>query len=261
VVISHGSLANLLLSMAKCPGFQPHDQLLAVTTISFDISTLELFLPLICGGSVQLASTALAKDGYALTEHLEKFRPTVMQATPATWRLLIEAGWQGSPNLRILCGGEALDLPLGKQLTRLGKEVWNLYGPTETTVWSTIWRVPTEPDRIRIGSPITNTGIHILSAEGAPVPPGVTGELWIYGAGLADGYWKQPELTERHFVEPAFGARRYQTGDLARWAEDGSLECLGRRDDRVNVEIGPCTGTRQSDRLVGLAHMQGRGIV
>jgi amino acid adenylation domain-containing protein len=235
VVVSHGALANFLLSMAESPGFHKLDQLLAVTTVSFDISTLELFLPLICGGNVMLATTAVARDGNALRDLIDRSHPTVMQATPATWRMLIDAGWQGSPTMKILCGGEALDLPLATQLTKLGGEVWNLYGPTETTVWSTLWRVPADPKSIRVGSPIANTGIHILSADGAPVPPGVTGELWIYGSGLADGYWKRPELTDSCFVTPTFGARRYRTGDLARWDEDGNLECLGRSDGQVKI--------------------------
>lgn len=153
-----------------------------------------------------------------------------MQATPATWRMLVDAGWTGSPALKILCGGEALDLPLARQLQPMGRELWNLYGPTETTVWSTLWRVPENPGSIRIGGPIANTGIHVLAADGSPLPPGVTGELWISGAGLAEGYWKRPELTDRSFV-----AGRYRTGDLARWHRDGTLECLGRSDDQLKI--------------------------
>ncbi|MEO5714287.1 MAG: amino acid adenylation domain-containing protein, partial [Luteolibacter sp.] len=230
VVVSHGALANFLLSMAETPGFTEGDKLLAVTTISFDISTLEIFLPLITGGTCDLVSAETARDGRSLLEKLKSSRATVMQATPATWRLLIDAGWEGSSDLKILCGGEALDLPLATQLVKMGCQLWNLYGPTETTVWSTLWRVPPEPKFIRIGEPIANTGIHILSGDGTPAAPGVTGGLWISGAGLADGYWKRPDLTEKRFV-----SARYDTGDLAKWHPDGTLECLGRSDGQVKI--------------------------
>jgi amino acid adenylation domain-containing protein len=259
VVISHGALANFLLSMAENPGFGESDRLLAVTTISFDISALEIFLPLIVGGTVDVASTAVARDGAALLEKLKSTRPTVMQATPATWRMLVEAGWSGSPALKILCGGEALDLPLAVQLGPMGRELWNLYGPTETTVWSTVWRVPEQPKSIRIGSPIANTGIHILGSDGTEQPPGVTGELWISGSGLANGYWKQPELTARHFV-----SERYHTGDLARWHADGTLECLGRSDSQVKirgfrVELGEIEAALAAHPAVGQAKVAFRG--
>jgi acyl-CoA synthetase (AMP-forming)/AMP-acid ligase II len=219
--------------MAETPGFSAADRLMAVTTISFDISVLELFLPLICGGCVEVISTATARDGTALLDALTKSKPTVMQATPATWRLLIDSNWQGSPDLKILCGGEALDLALAIRLRRMGAELWNLYGPTETTIWSTLWQVPENPTFIRIGQPIANTGIHILGPDGSPVPPGVTGELWISGAGLADGYWNRADLTKDRFVDA--DTRRYQTGDLGRLHADGSFECLGRSDGQVKI--------------------------
>ncbi len=230
VVISHGALANFLLSMAETPGFTEGDKLLAITTISFDISALEIFLPLITGGTCDLVSTEIARDGRFLLEKLKSSRATVMQATPATWRLLIDAGWEGSPDLKILCGGESLDLPLATQLVKMGCQLWNLYGPTETTVWSSLWRVPRKPKFIRIGRPIANTGIHLLSADGSPAAPGVSGSLWISGAGLADGYWKRPDLTQMSFV-----SSRYNTGDLAKWQADGTLECLGRSDGQVKI--------------------------
>ena len=230
VVVSHGALANFLLSMAEIPGFTEADRLLAVTTISFDISALEIFLPLVTGGNFKLLSTNDSRNGQSLLEELKSSRATVMQATPATWRLLIDSDWKGSSNLKILCGGEALDLPLAVQLRKLGCQLWNLYGPTETTVWSTLWQVPQNPETIRIGCPIANTGIHILAPDGSPLPPGVTGELWISGAGLADGYWQNPELTGENFV-----SSRYHTGDLARWRRDGTLECLGRSDGQVKI--------------------------
>lgn len=265
VVISHSALANFLRSMAESPGFTEADRLLAVTTISFDISMLEIFLPLILGGSLDLVPTATARDGLALLDRIRLSKPTVMQATPATWRLLIDAGWRGSSDLKILCGGEALDLPLAKQLVKLGGQVWNLYGPTETTVWSTIWRVPTDPAAIRIGSPIANTGIHLLADDGTPVPAGVIGQLWISGAGLADGYWERPDLTNSSFVSPSGGPRRYNTGDLARWHRDGSLECLGRSDNQVKirgfrVELGEIEAALASHPQVAQAKVAFRGL-
>ena len=239
VVVRHDALANFLLSMAETPGFTEADRLLAVTTVSFDISALELFLPLVTGGSLEIVTTATARDGHLLIDALETSSATVMQATPATWRLLLDAGWKGSPHLKILCGGEALDLPLASRLAGMGCQLWNLYGPTETTVWSTVWRVPQNPDRIRIGTPIANTGVHVLSDEGVPLPPGVPGNLWISGSGLAQGYWNRPELTDSRFtpIPTASGEtiRAYQTGDIARWHADGTLECLGRSDGQVKI--------------------------
>jgi amino acid adenylation domain-containing protein len=239
VVVSHGALANFLLSMAEEPGFKEGESLLAVTTVSFDISALEIFLPLIAGGTVDLVAGITSRDPVALVARIEATKPDVMQATPATWKMLIDAGWQGSPKLRILCGGEAMDLPLAKRLVQLGREAWNLYGPTETTVWSTIWKLPENPERISIGHPIANTGIHIAAEDGSPMPPGVPGELLISGAGLADGYWKRPDLTAERFISSSLlsaqNSKLYRTGDLARWNEDGSLECLGRSDGQVKI--------------------------
>jgi len=235
VVVSHGALANFLLSMQEEPGLKEGERLLAVTTVSFDISALEIFLPLITGGTVDLVPTRIARDASALRARLEAFKHDVMQATPATWRMLIDAGWQGSPKLRILCGGEAMDLPLAKRLVRMGREAWNLYGPTETTVWSTIWKIPADPQRISIGHPIANTSIRIAAEDGTPMPPGVPGELLISGAGLAEGYWNRPDMSADRFVSPNGIERFYRTGDLARWHPDGTLECLGRSDGQVKV--------------------------
>ncbi|MEK7953895.1 amino acid adenylation domain-containing protein [Luteolibacter soli] len=237
VIVSHGALANFLLSMQEEPGFSQGQRLLAVTTVSFDISALEIFLPLVAGGTVDLVPGCVARDPAALLSRLEATTPDVMQATPATWRMLIDAGWHGSPGMKILCGGEAMDLPLARKLLPLGRELWNLYGPTETTVWSTIWRVPDNPERILIGHPIANTGIHIAGNDGSPLPPGIPGELLISGAGLADGYWQHPDLTAERFVPtPSVEMPRiYRTGDLARWHADGSLECLGRSDGQIKI--------------------------
>ena len=237
VVISHGALANFLLSMQEQPGLREGERLLAVTTVSFDISTLELFLPLITGATVDLVPGRTSRDPAALLARVIETKPDIMQATPATWRMLIEAGWEGSLNMTILCGGEALDLPLAEQLVTRGRETWNLYGPTETTVWSSIWKVPANPEAIRIGDPIANTGLHIVGDDDNPAPPGVPGHLLISGAGLAEGYWNNAELTDAAFFKaPAFGdLRLYRTGDIARWHADGSLECLGRSDGQVKI--------------------------
>lgn len=269
VVVSHGALANFLLSMAETPGFTEADRLLAVTTVSFDISTLEIFLPLVTGGSLELVSAEIARDGHALLEIINATGTTVMQATPATWRLLLDAGWRGSRDLKILCGGEAMDPALASSLVGKGCQLWNLYGPTETTVWSTHWRVPASPDSVRIGNPIANTGIHVLSDDGSPLPPGVPGMLWISGAGLADGYWNLPDLTNERFTRilTATGetVRAYQTGDIARWHSDGSLECLGRSDGQVKirgfrVELGEIEAVLTSHPQVAQAKAALRGV-
>jgi amino acid adenylation domain-containing protein len=268
VAVSHGALANFLQSMAETPGFSEADRLLALTTISFDISLLEIFLPLICGGSLEIISTETARDGRALRDSIDSSGATVIQATPATWRMLIDAGWQGSPDLKLLCGGEAMDLPLASSLSGRGCQLWNLYGPTETTVWSTLWRIPQNPKSIRIGMPIANTGVHIMSDDGSPVPPEVPGNLWISGSGLAEGYWAQPALTGEKYREivtaDGKSVRAYQTGDIARWHDDGTLECMGRSDGQVKirgfrVELGEIEAAMASHPLVAQARTALRG--
>jgi thioesterase domain-containing protein/acyl carrier protein len=186
-----------------------------------------------------LVSRSVAADGRQLSQQLAETAATVMQATPATWRLLLEAGWQGSDQLRILCGGEALPLELATQLLSRGAALWNLYGPTETTIWSTVCRIPSQPHAISIGQPIANTQVYILDGYGQPVPVGVPGELYISGDGVARGYLNQPELTAERFLPDPYsgepGARVYRTGDLARYRADGSLELLGRIDQQVKI--------------------------
>ncbi|MCF1496549.1 AMP-binding protein, partial [Agrobacterium vitis] len=191
VAISHGSLANFLQSMADRPGLCARDRLLAVTTVAFDIAGLELFGLLTQGGTVVLTDPATARDGTRLIKLIAAKGITIMQATPAFWRMLVEAEWQGTPGLKILCGGEALDSALAADLLTRGDELWNLYGPTETTIWSAALRVePWLLDGVSVplGAPISNTQIYILDAHGSPVPIGVTGELYIGGAGVARGY-------------------------------------------------------------------------
>ena len=241
VCVPHRAVVNFLTSMAREPGMTERDVVLAVTTLSFDIAVLELVLPLAVGAEVVLATRDEASDGTALAGLLERHPVTVMQATPATWRMLIETGWRGAPGLRALCGGEALPRDLAALLAARTAALWNMYGPTETTVWSTVHRVdPAAP--ILIGHPIANTKVHVLDEDRQPVPVGVVGELYLGGDGVTLGYLHRPELTAERFVadpsrvEP--DARMYRTGDLGRWRElgdGGALECLGRTDFQVKV--------------------------
>lgn len=237
VEISHGAVVNLLTAMQETPGFGADDVLLAVTTISFDIAGLELFLPLVSGGRVVLASREVAADPVRLAELVDRTGPTVMQATPTTWRALIEHGWGGDPGLRVLVGGEVLLRELADALLLRANEVWNMYGPTETTIWSTIHRVSPGEDRVPIGRPIANTRAYVVDPSGHAVPVGVAGELHLAGAGVARGYRHQPSLTAERFKSAfaAPGQRLYRTGDIVRRRIDGTLEWLGRNDDQVKI--------------------------
>ena len=239
VQILHRAVVNFLLSMAEQPGLGAEDTLLAVTTLSFDIAALELFLPLITGARVIVAGRDVVTDGEALREMLESSGTTVMQATPATWRLLLAAGWHGRSALKILCGGEALPLELARQLLPKAASLWNLYGPTETTIWSSVCKIEPGEEVISIGRPIANTQIYLLDAHLQPVPIGVPGELLIGGDGLARGYLHRPELTAERFIPDPWssepGARLYKTGDLARYRPDRTIEHLGRLDFQVKV--------------------------
>jgi non-ribosomal peptide synthetase component F/aryl carrier-like protein len=215
------------------------DNLLAVTTLSFDIAALELLLPLITGGTVTIANRETASDGKQLAALLEQSGANYMQATPVTWRLLIESGWAGRKDLTIICGGEALSRALADELLNRAKEVWNFYGPTETTIWSSAWKVaPAAP--VSIGRPLTNTHMYILDERLQPVPIGTIGELYIGGHGLALGYLNQPALTVSKFISAdlthhASRIPLYKTGDLARFLPDGNIECLGRSDHQVKI--------------------------
>jgi amino acid adenylation domain-containing protein len=239
VQILHHAVVNFLNSMRQRPGLTEQDIFLSVTTLSFDIAALELFLPLTVGARVVLVSRAVAADGHQLEETMTACHATAMQATPATWCLLLAAGWQGNERLAVLCGGEALPRELGAQLLVRSVSLWNLYGPTETTIWSCIHKMGIEEGTVVIGRPIANTQIYLLDAHLNPVPIGVPGGLYIGGAGLARGYLHHPELTAAKFIPNPFseevGARLYQTGDLARYLPDGNIECLGRIDHQVKV--------------------------
>ncbi|MFL6291918.1 MAG: amino acid adenylation domain-containing protein [Thermoanaerobaculia bacterium] len=249
VAVRQRGAVSFLASMARQPGLGADDVLLAVTTIAFDIAVLELFLPLSRGGRVELVDRETAADGLRLIERIAGSGATVMQATPATWRVLLEAGWEGSPGLKVLCGGEALPPDLARELLARTRELWNVYGPTETTVWSAVHPVSAADalaaDTSRpmpLGGAIANTQIYLLGRSGELVPPGAPGELHIGGEGLARGYLGRPDLTAERFVPDPFapGARLYRTGDLVRRssrvkASDGALEFLGRVDHQVKI--------------------------
>jgi amino acid adenylation domain-containing protein/thioester reductase-like protein len=246
VQVLHGGVVNFLESMRQSPGVTAADTLLAVTTISFDIAVLELFLPLIVGAKIVLVSREVAADGVRLAQVIAESNTTLMQATPATWRLLLEIGWRGDTQIKLLCGGEAMTRNLADRLLERCGSLWNMYGPTETTVWSAVFQVQPGVEAISIGYPIANTQIYFIDQQCQrkgdvlrQVEIGEAGELHIGGDGLARGYLNRAELTESRFVPDPFsttpGARLYKTGDLARLAADGSIQYIGRIDNQVKV--------------------------
>ncbi|MEO1799633.1 MAG: amino acid adenylation domain-containing protein [Cyanobacteria bacterium J06629_2] len=269
VAVQHNSLVNFLSAMKEQPGITQSDRLLAVTTISFDIAALEIYLPLLAGATVVLAPTNIINSERSLATRIEQQQITMMQATPITWRMLLADNWQGNKQLKILSGGEALEPQLAQQLLTKGKEVWNLYGPTETTIWSSIYRVRDNGDRnsktVSIGKPIANTQFYILDSQLRLVPPGAVGELYIGGAGLARGYLNQPDLTAERFIPNPFSLNiehlslnisssafptflLYKTGDLVRQLRNGNLEYIGRVDNQVKlrgfrIELGEIEAT------------------
>ena len=243
VAVQHRALANLLWSFKNEPGLNSSDTILSITTLSFDIHTVETWLPMIVGARSVIVPRETALDGHRLIAMLNDCNVTVMQSTPATWRLLLTAGWKGKKDLRALTGGEALSTELAQQLLERTGEVWNVYGPTETTVWSIIHKVSPKDDRVLIGKPILNTLVYVLDpGSRQPMPIGCVGEIWIAGDGLARGYLGREELTTSRFItdpfalaKPQAAPRMYKTGDLGRYLPDGTLECLGRVDNQVKV--------------------------
>ncbi len=247
VQVPHAGVVNFLASMRQQPGITRQDTLLAVTTLSFDIAGLELYLPMLVGARLEVVSHDIAASGELLFDRLITSGATIMQATPTTWRLLLEAGWQASragaspaptSPFKALCGGEALPRELANDLLDKGVSLWNLYGPTETTIWSATCNVVAAHKPISIGHPIANTQIYLLDAHQQPVPVGIPGELYIGGDGVTRGYLKRPELTAERFVPDPFGGpggRLYRTGDQARYLPDGSIEFMGRLDHQVKV--------------------------
>ncbi len=243
VMVPHGAVVNFLYAMKERPGYDPQDNVLAVTTLSFDIAVLELYLPLIFGGTVVIADWATTTDGKKLIEAVEREEIGVMQATPATYRMMIASGWRGKHDLKLLCGGEPMTPDLAELLLQRCAQLWNMYGPTETTVWSTAYRVHSANAPISIGRPIGNTQIYLLDAHGQEVPLGVEGEIMIGGAGVTLGYWNRQDLTNDCFIDnPYFNPfedyvshRLYKTGDLAVYRLDGNIEYRRRNDKQIKL--------------------------
>ncbi|MFG2892335.1 amino acid adenylation domain-containing protein [Streptomyces sp. NPDC048248] len=238
VAVDHAAIASFLRSVAERPGIGADDRVLALTPLSFDISILELFLPLTRGATVVMAPRAANTDPELLAATIAEADVSVVQATPTTWRMLLASGWTDGHGRVLLSGGEPLDPQLARDLLATGGTLWNLYGPTEATVWATAARINAVADRVTVGTALSNTRLHVVDEGGREVGPGVTGELWIGGAGVARGYLNRPALTADRFVPDPFGdatGRLYRTGDLARWSADGMLEVLGRDDHQVKV--------------------------
>src|SRR5215212_7295229 len=271
VMIPHANLLNFLLTMQEQPGLTSEDLLVAVTTFSFDIAALELWLPLLVGGRLWLAESWRAADPVALRELLRSTAATVMQATPVSWRMLLDAGWRADEGFKVLCGGEALSGTLAAELLKQSEAVWNLYGPTETTIWSTRQAVAelagelAELSVVPLGRGLANTQVYVLDQWGEVLPAGIAGELYLGGVGVARGYLGRAVLTAEKFVPDAYGAaggRLYRTGDLVRWTSRGQLEFIGRRDEQIKlrgfrIELGEietalkkCLGVRQAIALV-----------
>ena len=263
VQVPHGCVVNFLYSMQQTPGFGADDSVLAITTLSFDIAVLELYLPTISGGKVVILDSTTAADGMRLAAQLDEHDISLLQATPATWRMMIEAGWNGKRDLKILCGGEPMPNDLVSPLLDRCDQLWNMYGPTETTVWSSAFQITDADAPILIGKPIGNTQIYVLDSAGNEVPVGCAGEVFIGGAGVTLGYRNQPEMTEKRFVKNRYrnpfvdyvSDRIYKTGDLARYRFDGNIEFLRRNDKQVKVrgfriELGEIEKTIKSHPAV-----------
>ena len=239
VQVTHKNLINFLSSMAVEPGIEKQDRLLSITTISFDIAGLELFLPLLNGATLVLVDENTSKDGRLLLEVLQQKHISILQATPTTWKMLIDLGWETPLPIKALCGGEALPLNLAKQILQKCDTLWNMYGPTETTIWSAVKKIHQEDKTITIGKPIANTELYIIDNNNNLMPPNEIGEIAIGGDGVANGYKNRPELTEEKFIKNPFnttsGNALYKTGDLGKLLPSGELVCLGRTDQQVKI--------------------------
>jgi amino acid adenylation domain-containing protein len=239
VPITHKNLVNFLCTMAQKPGINENDRLLSITTISFDIAGLELYLPLIKGAKLILADHETARDGRLLLDLIKKEKINFLQATPTTWLMLLDSGWSEPFPLKALCGGEAMSADLAKELVIKCDTVWNVYGPTETTIWSSIKQIKADDALITIGKPIANTQIYIINDQAQLVAPGNIGEIAIGGDGLAKGYWNRPELTAEKFITNRFSNGKeellYRTGDVGKLLPNNEIECLGRLDQQVKI--------------------------
>lgn len=237
VAISHKSLLNFLISIQHTPKIEKEDYLFSVTTQSFDISVLEFFAPLISGAAVYIASQELLSDPLSVVAKLEEMKPTIMQATPSFFQMLYNAGWKGNKAIKILCGGDLLSETLAQKLIETNSELWNMYGPTETTIWSSCKRITQANEASNIGKPIHNTGFYILDEHKQLLPVGSAGTIYIGGDGLAQGYFKNNELTQEKFIQSPFNQNKriYNTGDLGKWNAKGEIEFLGRNDNQVKI--------------------------
>lgn len=238
VEVSHGAFHNFIHAVKRELRVEQKDRLLALTTLAFDISLLELFLPIICGASFYLVNEQESQNDLVLRQLLEQHQITLLQATPASWRYILSSGWQAPVGFRGFCGGEQLTVDLANDLLAQGIELWNLYGPTEATVWASAFRVLPAQDgatKVYIGRPLANIQLHVLDDAGRSLPIGAYGELWISGSSLANGYSNDPEQTASKFVTDEHGRRLYRTGDRARWTRSGNVEFAGRLDNQVKL--------------------------
>ena len=239
VMVTHKNLVNFLFSMMNEPGIEVHDKLLSITTISFDIAGLELFLPLLKGATLVIANDETAKDSRLMLEVLKNEEITMLQATPTTWQMLLDAGWEHKLPVKALCGGEALPIGLAKKILERVNELWNVYGPTETTIWSAVKRIEKDDHLITIGHPIANTQLYILNEQDSLAVPNTIGELCIAGDGVSNGYWKRSDLTSEKFIKNPIDTENnpvlYRTGDLGKLLPSGEIQCLGRIDHQVKI--------------------------
>jgi amino acid adenylation domain-containing protein len=239
VEITQTCFRNLLFSMKEAPGLTDADVVLSSTTISFDIAQLEIFLPLISGARLHIVDYETARDGRRLLEVIKTEKISMVQATPFTWRIMLESGWEEKLPIKALIGGEALPKELADKLVSRCNELWNMYGPTETTIWSLIKKISPQDKIITIGRPIANTEVYLLDEHLAEVPPGEVGEIYIGGTGVGRGYVNSPELTAKAFLPDTFsgrpGGRIYKTGDLGKLAGNGEIQCLGRIDHQIKI--------------------------
>ncbi|NKD55173.1 MULTISPECIES: beta-ketoacyl synthase N-terminal-like domain-containing protein [unclassified Haematospirillum] len=255
VAISERNLANFLASMRVSPGFRAGERMLALTPVSFDISILELLLPLVCGGSLHVVSDQVRMSADLLGDVLNQGQVDVVQATPSTWRMLQQAGWHASGELRILCGGEALDRDLAQYLLEQTGHLYNMYGPTEATIWAGCCRV-TEAGRVSLGHPVLNSAYYVLDSGGNSVVPGMRGELMIAGECVGKGYLNAP--SEPAFVMLPDGVRGYKTGDIVHYLSHRNIEYVGRLDSQCKVngyrvdtgEVSQCIKAFASDVTV-----------
>ncbi len=260
VQVPHRAVVNFLGSMAEKPGITEKDILLSVTTLSFDIAVLELFLPQTIGAATVIAGKEDVVDGTSLKGLIQTHSVSIMQATPVTWYILITAGWKGSKNFKILCGGEPVPFELARKLIKRSSSLWNMYGPTETTVWSTCCQIKDTDTQILVGRPIDNTQTYIVNRENRLNPAGITGELLIGGDGVTHGYLNRQELYEKVFIPDTVNEKPspyplYRTGDMACYLPDGSIKVLGRIDNQIKlrgyrIELGEIESALESHPFV-----------